>query len=171
MDALNEKERTIALVKFLGMFLVTVILVLVAAFYGTKAPQQQLNLLTSENAQLKVGLKNTRSIITSMDSIAAKMGRYNTELNKEILAREIADELQALSRYSYKDTTDFGNILSRVGLEYKFHLADKKALSTSGDCSATLIKMQMENEKLVRDLKDCNQDLTNLNLKIQAGSQ
>ncbi len=167
MDALNEKEKTVALVKFLGMFLLTLIVVMVAAFFGLKSPSKQVDALLVENARLKNTSANLKSVVITLDSLRAKMGRFNNDANKVILERQIADEINALGKYSLSDSSETSVILSRVGAEFQDHLADKKMLSEAGNCSGKVAELNAEMVKLTQELKDCNKELDTKSLQIR----
>jgi len=168
MDALNEKERTIALLKFTVLFLFTVILIVVAVFYGIKVPSKQVEILRAENDRLLGIRANTKLILVSIDSVKYKLDRYSNEPNKEILEREIGSEFDALAKYSLKDTTNFGNIISRVINEFKDHLVDKKNLLKAGDCSITVNELNAQISKLKSEVKDCDTELINQGFKLKA---
>lgn len=166
MEPLNGKERTSALLKFLGLFLVTVILVNVAIYFSLQMPEKQLALLKEENSRLKVETLNTGLWLTTVDSVRSQLERYNAEPNKIRLELEINDRINALTKFGIKDSSKFGDILTRVANAYSENLVLKKNLLNSGDCSTKIAELEKEKAELKTDLKSCKDELVDKQFKL-----
>ena len=170
MEPLNTQERTVALFKFLALFLVTVILICWAMYYDWGIPNKQLKLLKEENAQLSAANENTRKILVTIDTIRSCMNRYPTDLNKPRLEMEINEGARQLIKYVGTDTSNFSKIVTRMADSYNQHLIDKKALLSIGNCSDKVADLEKTIKDQKDEIKDLEDDVDDLRLKLKTAS-
>lgn len=155
MEAMNEKERTVALLKFLGVFFVAIILVNVAIYFDTKVPTKQLALLKAENLRLSSGKGSKKELVVLTDSIEARIARYETDLNKGFIDAQINGDINKLANIARGDSSEFGLLIGNMSQAYLFHMSDKKKLDGAGNCSEKIANK----EKEINDLKDQMKEL------------
>jgi hypothetical protein len=168
MEPLNSKERSIALIKFLGLFLVTLVLACAALYFDYNViPSKQFQMLKEENAKLSVASNNTRAILTTIDSIRSGLMRYQADPNKGRIEIEVNQGALSLIKYIGTDTNDFSRIITRVSDSYTQQLIDKKLLISSGGSGEKVIALEQTIEKQKQEIKDLNRDIEDLRLKLK----
>jgi glutaredoxin 2 len=83
MEPLNSAERTTALLKFFGLFLVTVILVCVAMFFDVITPSTQIKNLKAENQRLTDLNAQSALKLIFIDSIQKNLDRYDIDTMRQ----------------------------------------------------------------------------------------
>lgn len=150
MEALNSKERTIALLKFLGVFGVLILLIVIAAFYNFDMPTRQLKIVRAELSHYKKGYKDQTGTITALDSVSMQLFRYTTAPNQIVLEHQIGVHLGDLHEICDKDSTPYGMLVQRAVKGFEMDLVDKKNLIAAGQSAAT----NSEKDQLIKDLKE-----------------
>lgn len=167
MEPLNSQERTVALFKFLGLFLVTILLVCTALYFDWEMPNKQIQMLKEENARLSQGYNNTRSILVTMDSISNQLNRYASEPNKGFAEAQINQGLINLSKLNFGDSTDFGRIVRLSWQSYQTQLQDKKGLLTSGNCSAQVAQLESQLQQKTDECKKATDEAIQKTLQLK----
>jgi hypothetical protein len=175
MEALNAKERTVALLKFLAIFLILLILGVWGIFYDVRIPFKQIELLKEQNASLNGNVQYQKQVLLNMDSLFYQFSRYDKAMDKEILNPKIGGEISKLSDIANSDSiTVTGKIVGRANNIFGLYFIDKKLLATLSGTSSELTdkdqklkELSDKNDKLQEKLDNCQRDNQNLRDKIQ----
>jgi hypothetical protein len=166
MEPINASERTTALLKYLGITVFVLVLVLFVFYFDTLVVPQQVTMLTRENELLRANSKQNTIAIRQMDSLNSKLMRYDLEPNKEIARKYLDnDVIQFYSNYQ-SDSSDFGKIMQRVAAAYKNAIFDKGKLADAGTSSAAKAEMEKKIIDLKKDLDDAKRDLKDANMQL-----
>jgi hypothetical protein len=164
MEPLNTKERTIGLLKFIGLFLVLFVLAIVAISFDFKLPKKQIQLLREENARLSADNVSKKSVVVLVDSLNSKMLRYDTETNKVFIETQINSDINRLITVARDDSSDFGFLLANISKEYLRHLDDKKKIGDGASWSEKIADRDKEIADLKTELKGLKRDYEMLKL-------
>ena len=160
MEPLNEKERTVGLIKFLALCLVLTILVVVAAYFPFQLPKKQIEILKQENAKLKSENSDKRAIVVLTDSINARMLRYESEPNKGFIETQINSDINKLALLAKGDSSaDFRNLLVDISQAYLLHMNDKKKMGDASSWSGKIADKEKELADLKEQIKEVKHEL------------
>lgn len=169
MEPLNQKERNSAFLKFVIMFICTIIVVLVAAFFDFKIPVKQNIYLQQENDNLKAQLSYQSTYLAKMDSLynwILQMGKPGSDNMR--LDRKAADMVVEMEKFQ-NDSTSIGKIIKQCNAAYAMLLLNKRDLLQGNQGTSEEIKKL--NEKLKEkdeELKKKNEEYQTLLLKLAA---
>jgi hypothetical protein len=112
---LNSKDRTQAFLKFLLLFVVTVVLVVVAVYFDYRLPVRENKVLLDEvtlqrqqdvdQAKFAAQMQEVTALLDSMDKPGANMGQLEQQLN---------GKLNDLNVLRLKENTAYGEIDNAV---------------------------------------------------------
>ncbi|MCC6599664.1 MAG: hypothetical protein IT223_03215 [Crocinitomicaceae bacterium] len=171
MEALNQPERSKALVKFIVIFSVTVLLAIVAIFFDFKVPAKKNKLLKEENRNLQAQISLQEGVSAKMDSIEIYLGRmadpkFDFGTNEEFVNSYIAE----LKKYE-NDSTSFGRMIKRSNSNYlQLKVLRKQLRETGGSASERIKELEKELKKTEDELEDCEKEKNNILLKKAVGS-
>ncbi len=160
MEPLNARERTIATIKAFSLLLVTIFITTLAVFFVFNLPNKELQLLQNENDRLQAENKGRTEIYELSDSIVSELDRYNTELNRKKLGEGINFNLQRLDGLIGKDTSNYGKIVHGLIGACRNTLEDKMRSTNSPANNKTLTDKTKIRDGLLKELKDCNEQLS-----------
>ncbi len=167
MEPINTQERNTALVKFIGIFVVTMLVVLMAAFFGMIIPTKENKSLKKENTQLGDQLRAQDQILAKMDSLELwmiELGRPGADINMtDIRISRMLAEMQAYEN----DSTTLGKIMKNVNVAYASLKNEKMNMhSTVGSSDEEIKKLKEDMEELEEDLKDCEKAKVDMMMKM-----
>lgn len=149
MEALNAKEKTIALLKFLGVFLVLIILIVLGVYYDYEMPGKQLKLLKAENESLRNSSRDQKLVLLTLDSLYFQLARYDKEPDQIVLNNTIGKEISRLLDIATADSTMNGKILGRTAQAFQLDFKDKQELQALGKSASALT----DKDQMIKDLK------------------
>lgn len=169
MEALNSKERTIALLKFLGIFLVLIILIVWGVYYDYNMPTKERDMYKAENESLRGTQQNQHVILATMDSLYYQLGRYdNGSDSKMLLDIKIKGEISTLMTLSGSDSvSNFGKIINRAFSTYLSWYSDKQKIGSLGNTASSVSDKDKQIQKLTDDNKQMQRDLDEVRLNLK----
>jgi hypothetical protein len=161
MKPLNSSERATGLLKFAGVFLFTIILVLFAVYFDFQAvPQKQLSNYKDENAKLDTLVKTDTKLIGQLADLNSSFVQFQNNPGNTIAANAVANGITSLADLSKKDSTSYtGKLCGQIVTGYGIAAATINRLKDSGSNAD-------DAKKLKDDLKACQDDLKDKNNQI-----
>ncbi|WP_149274975.1 type VI secretion system TssO [Pareuzebyella sediminis] len=161
MKPKNSKERRIAFLKFLGMFIVTVFTILAATFFKYKVPEKENTLLREEANMFKMGkkfqshffneMKSAKGLIDSMD-----IEGQNVSYQNSLISAKIVDLQNMIPTKEMSDTYDM--YMDVVQLYVELQMAKDKLYDLK-DAEQTIAEYKVALEGCREDLKEVRREL------------
>jgi len=143
MEPLNNKERTTAIWKMIGLFTCTLAILIWAIYFNTRAPIEELKRLRQEREQLKSDMRKVDEVIVLMAGVNQSYAENRDNL--ALFSEEIVSDLTDVKR-GKDDTAQIDGRLRN------------KLFETVGNIRA-LAQKTGEQAKELEDLGDCPQKL------------
>ncbi len=167
MDPLNTQERNSAFMKFILIFVVTMVLVLIAAFFDVVVPRKENRDLIKQNRMLQDQMRAQEQILEKMDSIKVlliKLDQPNADVTT--LDASIASMIIQMQAYE-NDSTTLGRIMKSVNIAYTGLKNEKLgALKKMGTSDEEIKDLEDKLENAEEDLKDCEKAKNDLLISI-----
>ena len=166
MKPQNAKERNIAFIKYILLFIVTTGLIVLAVFFGTRLPFKENAYLRDKIKTMESQIGEERRFIGKMMNIKALIDSMNNpNVNVDYLQSLISSELDEVQNIIPPADTTFRkkmySSLIQTFLELKnskhslIKLKDIKM--TMDECSKLVDKYKSDMEQTQRDLDICRQ--------------
>jgi len=166
MKPQNTKQRNIAFIKFIFLFIITTGLIVIAVFFGYRTPHKENAYLLekiktmenqiAEERRFVSQIENIKSLIDSLD-----MPNVNADYLQQLIGSYLADIQNSVSQ---SDTTFRKKMYSNIIQSYlelkttKHSLIKMKDVKmTMDECSKLLDKFKADLEQSQRDLDICRQ--------------
>ncbi|MFN0030914.1 MAG: type VI secretion system TssO [Flavobacteriales bacterium] len=160
MDPLNAQERSTAFMKFLSVFVVTLLIALVAAFIAMQIPKKEKADLAKQKEQLERELRTQGIIKIKMDSIEhwlIELDAKNASVN--MLDTKISNMIVEMEAYQ-NDSSNFGKIMFKANEAYTALKNEKMSMHRNNDQTNETIGILKESIKLLKEqLKTCEEAL------------
>lgn len=121
MKPLNEKERTLAFVQFLVLFILTIIVTIWLVFFDVKIAKTDYEVLKAENRKLKEEKTATTELPNQIDSLTKVVMGFNSlpllEYNSKV--QMFNDDLERIWSISADDTSSFAKSKDKLGEVFK----------------------------------------------------
>lgn len=161
MEPLNSKERAAGLLKFAGIFLGTILLVIFAVYFDFQAvPKKQLSNYKEENEKLQALVETDNKLIGQISDLNTSFVQFQNNPGNTIAANAVANGITGLADLAKKDSTSYtGKLCAQVVTGYGIAAASISKLKDSGSNAD-------DAKKLKDDLKACQDDLKDKNNQI-----
>lgn len=161
MEPLNSQERATGLLKFAGIFLFTIVLVIFAVYFDTQAvPKKQLSNYKEENASLRALVETDNKLINQISDLNTSFVQFQNNPGNTIAANAVANGISGLTDLAKKDSTSYtGKLCGQIVTGYGIAAATINKLKDSGSNAD-------DAKKLKDDLKQCQDDLKDKNNQI-----
>lgn len=157
MKPLNEKERTLAFVQFLVLFILTIILTVFFVFFGTKVVKKDYANLKEENRILKETSLSSGSLSLEIDSLFLKAKNLKNlpEIDFNLAQKGFIDELRSGWQIENKtDTSSLFKTKKAVFELFKEYTSNIQFYITIKNSSNDIKAKNEELEKLRQDYQD-----------------
>ncbi len=164
MKPLNAKERTIGLVKFAGLFLLTVVLVVFAVFFNTSfIPKAELEGYKNQVATLSAKVETDNKLIAQITDLNNNLLQYQSNPANAIASSAVGNGITALADISKKDSVSFtGKLSAQILTGYGIAVSSINKTVGSGNTSDDLKKAKDDLKACQDDVKDKNQQILTL---------
>ena len=165
MEPLNKKTRTGMFFKFLALFIIGILIVLVPFYFLIRLPQKQETITTNEYNTLDKQLKFQKDVFSiQMDSARSMLERFNKPgIDIDKLNADLGFLLSTMEK-SIESDTSWANHMYRNILSTYLDLKKSRnsTISSGGEVEKLreqLADAQAELDKCNRDLDKCGKDL------------
>ena len=161
MKPLNNKERRAGLLKFMGLFIVTVLAILLAVFFNTKIPKKENNFLRAEVSTNKKELDFQRGFYSEINELSnlidsLGLGEERVSYQNQIIESKI---VELKSRISKNDTSYLYQVYQGT-LDYHLkYLNAKNKLLELKDAEGKIRSYATELENCKSDVEELRRDL------------
>lgn len=164
MKPLNAKERTIGLVKFAGLFLLTVVLVVFAVFFNfALVPKAEMEGYKSQVATLNAKVETDNKLVSQVTDLNNNLLQYQNNPSNTIASSAVGNGITALSDISKKDSISFtGKLSGQILTGYGIAVSSINKGQASGNASDDLKKIKDDLKACQDDVKDKNQQILTL---------
>jgi len=166
MKPQNAKERNIAFIKYILLFIVTTGLIILAVFFGYRLPIKEnaylrdkiktMELQIGEERRVAFKLESIKTLIDSMD-----MPNVNADYLQQLASSELADVQNGISTTDTTFRKKMYSSLVQTFLELKNSkhalIKMKDVKMTMDECSKLVDKYKSDMEQTQRDLDICRQ--------------
>lgn len=167
MEPLNSKERTSAFMKFILIFVITMIVVLISAFFDVTIPAKENRDLLVQNHKLQDQMRAQNLILEKMDSIKVlllKLDQPNADI--ATIDANIAGMIIQMQAYE-NDSTTLGKIMKNVDIAYTGLKNEKLGLlKKTGSADQQISKLEDKVKEAEKKLEDCEKEKINLMLRM-----
>ncbi len=167
MEPLNSKERTSAFMKFILIFVITMIVVLISAFFDVTIPAKENRDLLVQNHILQDQMRAQNLILAKMDSIKVlllKLDQPNADI--ATIDANIASMIIQMQAYE-NDSTTLGKIMKNVDIAYTGLKNEKLGLlKKTGSSEQAISKLEDKLKEAEKKLEECEKEKINLMLRM-----
>ncbi len=162
MKPLNAKERTKGLLKFIAIFLVTVLLIVFAVYFNNSAvPNKELEYYKTRCASLQDSIASDISLLTKLNELNANLEQYQANPNNIVAQTSVGAGINGLMDMAKKDSLHFSGIIAgQAAAGYSIAANAIVKLKQSGDAMG-------DNSKLNADLTKCQTELDKKDQQIK----
>ena len=160
MKPINKKERTSQYFKFLVLFLITIILVIVAVTFNSAtsdAAGDELKKIREEKVTLTNNSKIFFAKMNKVDSMLAML--VDPKANSDRLTEDIKDMIGEMKELVKTNPSVNDSVYVKVYNRYYDVLQDKKIIQGSNASTSAVTLLNTKITKLQTDLDDCNKQL------------
>lgn len=158
---INSKERQQAFWKFLFFFLLSVAIILLAAYFDTRIPTKDNQMMRQQLAHFKIQENAQEKFTRSMNDARILIDSLRKPgVNKAYLNSQIADKIRELAALQYKDSSMYSKLNSYVIDVFQRYHEATTTVADMGDLPIQAEKLKNENAQLQRDLTECRQTLS-----------
>ena len=163
MKPINEKERTLAFVQFLVLFILTVILTIFFVFFDTKIAKKDYEELKADNKQLKLNSKIFADLPAQIDSLHTVVMGYKKlgETEYKDQSETFIKELKLNWGSEKSDTSEAGKIKIEMYKVFKDWTFNVGASIREESKNATIKELQEEIKQKDKDYKELDEDFSN----------
>lgn len=164
MKPLNAQERTFGLLKFAGLFVFTLILVLFAVYFDFSAvPKAEVEGYKSQINDLQATVQSDNKLISQIADLNNNLIQYQSNPGNAIAASAVGNGITALSDMAKKDSVSFtGKLSGQVVTGYGIAVSSINKTVGSGNASDDLKKVKDDLKACQDDVKDKNQQILTL---------
>ena len=164
MKPLNAKERTIGLVKFAGLFLLTVVLVVFAVYFNASfIPKTELEGYKNQVTVLSAKVETDNKLIAQITDLNNNLLQYQSNPANAIASSAVGNGITALADISKKDSVSFtGKLSGQILTGYGIAVSSINKTVGSGNTSDDLKKTKDDLKACQDDVKDKNQQILTL---------
>ena len=164
MKPLNAKERTIGLLKFAVLFLLTVVLVVFAVFFNfALVPKAEMEGYKSQIASLNAKVETDNKLVSQVTDLNNNLLQYQNNPSNTIASSAVGNGITALSDIAKKDSISFtGKLSGQILTGYTTAVSAISKGQSSGNVSDDLKKMKDDLKACQDDVKDKNQQILTL---------
>ena len=149
MKPINEKERTLAFVQFLVLFILTIILTVFFVFFPFKIRDKEVMELKEKLKHLSNSQFNYSTILQLLDSANNSINSLDNVDKNAYSGREYTIRNNFLSRLgSINDTSDISKLQLKVNSICNNWMIDKSKLKQIDDLNSTIYKQSKTIENL-----------------------
>lgn len=163
MKPLNEQERRIALLKFIGIFLFTIFLVVFAIYFDySSVPAKELQYYKSRCGTLQDSIASDIALYNRLTELNTNLAKYQAAPTDPLAQTAVSSNIVALTDLAKKDSLNFsGKIAAQAAAGYTIAVSSIVKVKESGDAAgdntklnADLAKLQTESDKKDQQIKD-----------------
>ena len=178
MEPINKTERSKAFGTFLLFFIITATLIIAAVFFSVQVPFSENRQLKEQIQKIEAERHTNEKFQAHLDSVVQLFDEYTkspaTDGNTSLIANSIDREISVMANMA-PDTSlaidpSIKQIFIKVSLCLSNYLIAKKEIKTDtkGETQLTSTlednkKLKTQNEKLSKDLKDCQKNINTQN--------
>ncbi|MFT4023897.1 MAG: type VI secretion system TssO [Flavihumibacter sp.] len=157
---INANERNIAFWKFLGFFVLSVLIIVSAVYFNTRIPKKDNELLRKKVNTYQISAMAQERFVQNMEearNMIDSLGRPGA--NTVYLNQQIAARIRELNQLQYKDSSMYSRLnksVLDVFLRYQ-ELTNK--VVQMGDLPQQLEEYKAKYEQTQRDLDNARRDL------------
>jgi cell shape-determining protein MreC len=122
MKPLNEKERTLAFVQFLILFILTIVLTIFFVFFDTKIVKRDYEVLKKENKELKERVSSAGNLPNEIDSlrlVVMGLKKLSSEVDYDETRKIFNESLDSKWELAKNDTSDISKIKIEISKTFK----------------------------------------------------
>lgn len=166
MKAKNQQERDNSLLKFLGMFMGTVLLVVLAVVIGVSVPTKQNMKLKDDVRKCKDAAVKNAQLNASIDSVSKWLSSLNdpTTFNRILVQEKISKKIIAIDEFA-QDSIGANRFIKIIAGNFQNTLRDKGDISQLTN-ELAVCKKSLEVAK--HDLDLANTQLATCNTALNA---
>lgn len=164
MKPLNAKERSSGLLKFAGLFVFTLILVLFAVYFDfSSVPKGEVENYKRQVSELQATVQTDNKLIGQIAELNNNLIQYQGNPGNTIAASAVGNGITDLTGISKKDTLSFtGKLAGQIVTGYGVAVSAINKAVGSGNTSDDLKKAKDDLKACQDDLKDKNQQILTL---------
>lgn len=153
--------------KFILIFVITMIVVLISAFFDVTIPAKENRDLLVQNHKLQDQMRAQNLILEKMDSIKVlllKLDQPNADI--ATIDANIAGMIIQMQAYE-NDSTTLGKIMKNVDIAYTGLKNEKLGLlKKTGSADQQISKLEDKVKEAEKKLEDCEKEKINLMLRM-----
>ncbi len=163
MKPLNSKERTIGLLKFIGIFLFTILLIIVAIFFDfSTVPNKELDYYKSRCKTLQDSIAADIQLFSQLNELNNNLEQYQNNPNNIVAQTSVGAGINSLLETAKKDSLSYtGKLSGQIATGYSIAANAVVKLKQSGDAvgdnsklNLDLTKCQAESDKKDQQIKE-----------------
>jgi hypothetical protein len=164
MKPLNARERTFGLLKFSGLFVFTLILVLFAVYFDFSAvPKAEVEGYKSQVSTLQATVQTDNKLLSQIADLNNNLIQYQNNPSNTIASSAVGNGITSLSDMAKKDSVSFtGKLSGQVVTGYGIAVSSINKTVGSGNASDELKKAKDDLKTCQDDVKDKNQQILTL---------
>jgi len=164
MKPLNAQERTFGLLKFAGLFVFTLVLVLFAVYFDFSAvPKAELEGYKTQVNELQATVQSDNKLISQITDLNNNLVQYQSNPTNAIAASAVGNGITGLADLAKKDSVSFtGKLSGQIVTGYGIAVSSINKSAGSGNASDDLKKAKDDLKACQDDVKDKNQQILTL---------
>lgn len=160
MKPINRKERASMYWKFLAMYIITIIVVIVAVSFNSATSNAAGDQLTKLLEEKKALVNNTRIYYSKMNTVDSLLAMLeDPKVNTERVTEDIKDLISDMKDLVKDNPSVNDSVYVKIYDRYFDVLKDKKIIQGSNASTTAVSTLNAKITKLTTDLDDCNKQL------------
>lgn len=156
----NSKERNVAFRKFLGFFLLAVLMVVGAVYFNTRIPAKDNAMMREQLSSFRTQAMAQEKFVKSMDEAKVLIDSLNRPgANTIYLNQLIAARIRELAQLQYKDSSMFSRLNKNVLDVFLRYQESANKVVNMGDLPRQLEDYKTRYDQAQRDLDNARRDL------------
>lgn len=156
----NDRERNLAFRKFLGFFLLSVLMVVGAVYFNTRIPAKDNEIMREQLGSFRTQSMAQEKFVKNMDEAKILIDSLNRPgANTIYLNQLIAARIRELAQLQYKDSSMFSRLNKNVLDVFLRYQESANKVVSMGDLPRQLEDYKTRYEQTQRDLDNARRDL------------
>ncbi|MGJ8667129.1 MAG: type VI secretion system TssO [Patiriisocius sp.] len=161
MKPKNSKDRRSAFLKFLGLFIVTVGMIVAAVYFNFKVPNKENDLLRAQSKFINEETAFQNNFYTEMEKVKSMIDSLDVpgaqvDYESKLISSKLVDMQKSLPT---KDSTYLYDMHSSIVQMYVELMDNKQKLRSLSDAEGTIQEYKEAYESCRQDLKQAEREL------------
>ncbi|MDX2002098.1 MAG: type VI secretion system TssO [Chitinophagales bacterium] len=168
MRPLNAKERTLGFWKFVLLFTFTVALIMGAVYFNFAAvPQKELSYYKDQYASMSKAAEAEQKLAAKLNELNANLLKYQNNPKDDLAKTAILNAINELSTHAKSDSlSSFGKLEMEISNSLTVAASTISKLEQSGNASTDMEGLKAELDECKQEVKDKQQEITNLTMQL-----